>query len=73
MEQIQIFFVSWHPKYKVDWMSTGYVRLSEDTYLPLTGEASAMMPPEINTTPSHDRTGSTESTNPKAGICDHAH
>lgn len=53
-------------------MSTGWLRLVKDTALPLTGEVSAMMTSEINTTLSHDCAADTEPTNQKAGIYDHA-
>lgn len=39
-------------------MAACWVRLAEDSSLPLTGEVSAMMTSEINTTRSHDCTAS---------------
>lgn len=49
-------------------MSAREVRLPEDTSLPLTGEVSAMMTSEINTTRPHDSTGNAESANQSADI-----
>lgn len=55
-----------------DRMSTGWLRLVKDTALPLTGEVSAMMTSEINTTLSHDCAADTEPTNQNADFYDHA-
>lgn len=49
-------------------MSTGWLRLAKDIALPLTGEVSAMMTSEINTTPLQDCAADTEPTNQRAGI-----